>query len=320
MAEKAGVSVTTVSRTLNNRGYISQETRDKIAEAIRTLDYSPNQLARSLYNARTQIIGVVVPSICHPFFAQITHLLEHRLYHLGYHVLLFATEGNRGQESNIFDILRQHRVDGIIIGSPCLSDENYAKNNIPIVSFDTHMQGANVSVAANHSLGGRMAARALLKGGCRRVLQIVGDLSAKTDAGKRHRTFMEEMMAAGCECISMPALNNFTDLRASRSTVERVLDEYPDIDGFFGTDLNAAGLIQCALRRGLSIPDDIQVVGYDGSDAVTAICMNMTVIRQPYEELADKIVESMMALLSGETPEPRIILDGLTLVQGTTTR
>ena len=109
VAKKAGVSVTTVSRTLNNRGYISRATREKIAAAIQELNYSPNQLARSLYNARTQTIGLVVPSICHPFFSQITQLVEHHLYHMNYHVLLCTTEGNPGQESHIFDILRQNR-------------------------------------------------------------------------------------------------------------------------------------------------------------------------------------------------------------------
>ena len=320
VAEKAGVSVTTVSRTLNNRGYISRETRDKIAAAIQELNYSPNQLARSLYNARTQVIGLVVPSICHPFFSQITQLVEQRLSHLGYHILLCTTEGNSGQESHIFNILQQHRVDGIIIGSPCLSDQKYTNIGIPVVSFDTHMQSANVSVAANHALGGRMAAQALLKGGCRRVLQIVGDLSAKTDAGKRHQAFMEIMMAAGCECISLPITNNFTDLHSCRGTLQRALDQYPDIDGYFATDLNAAEIIHWAQKRGLSIPDGIQVVGYDGTDTVTLICPELTVIRQPFEELAEKTVESLMELLHGNTPEPNIVLDQLTLIPGATTR
>lgn len=320
VAKKAGVSVTTVSRTLNNRGYISRATREKIAAAIQELNYSPNQLARSLYNARTQTIGLVVPSICHPFFSQITQLVEHHLYHMNYHVLLCTTEGNPGQESHIFDILRQNRVDGIIIGSPSLSDQEYAKINIPIVSFDTHMQGASVSVASNHALGGRMAAQALLRGGCRRVLQIVGDLTAKTDAAKRHQTFMEEMMTAGCECISLPAANNFTNLRSYRALVERAFDQYPDIDGYFATDLTAAEIIHCAARRGFSIPEDLQVIGYDGTDAVAVMCPQLTVIRQPYEELAKKVVDSMMALLAGKTPESNIVLDSLTLVPGTTTR
>ncbi len=320
VAEKAGVSVTTVSRTLNNRGYISKDTRKKIAQAIEELNYSPNQLARSLYNARTKIIGLVVPSICHPFFSQITQMLETRLYHLGYHILLCTTEGNPGQESDIFDIFRQNRVDGIIIGSPCLSDQKYEGMNIPIVSFDTRMLGANVSVAANHSLGGRMAARAILEGGCRRVIQVVGDMSAKTDAVKRHRSFMEEMMAADCECISMPLVNNFTDITSGRSMVESAFDQYPDIDSYFATDLYAIEIIHCARQRGYSVPGDIQVVGYDGTAAAAVMCPQLTVIRQPYEELADRIVDSMMRLLNGETPDAQILLDNLTLVKGTSTR
>ena len=320
VAEKAGVSVTTVSRTLNNRGYISRETREKIAEAIRALDYSPNQLARSLSNAKTQVIGIVVPSICHPFFSQITQMMGHRLFLSGYHIFLFTTEGNPGQESQIFDILRQRRVAGIIIGSPRLSDLEYRNANIPIVAFDTHMQGACVSVAANHRLGGILAARTLLRGGCRRVLQIVGDLTAKTDACKRHQAFMEEMVSAGCECISLPAVNNFTDLRSSHSIVERAFEQYRDIDAYFATDMKAAEIVHCARNRGLSIPDDIQVIGYDGTDAADVFCPQLTVIRQPFEELAEKTVDSMMALLRGEHPEPSILLDNLTIIRGTTTR
>lgn len=320
VAEKAGVSVTTVSRSLNNRGYISQETRERIAEAIRALNYSPNQLARSLFNAKTQVIGIVVPSICHPFFSQITQMIEQRLFHLGYHVLLCTTEGNPGQEIQIFEILRQKRVDGIIIGSPRLSDQEYVNANIPIVAFDTRMRGANVSIAANHRLGGLLAAQALLKSGCRRVLQIVGDMTAKTDASKRHQAFMEEMVTAGCECISLPAVNNFTDLHSSHEMVERAFGQYRDIDAYFATDLNAAEIVHCAIRRGLSIPEDIQVIGYDGTDVASVFCPQLTVIRQPFEELAEKTVDSMMALLNGETPEPQILLDNLTLIQGTTTR
>lgn len=320
VAEKAGVSVTTVSRMLNNRGYISRETREKILAVIQELDYSPNQLARSLYSARTQTIGFVVPSICHPFFSQITQLVENRLYHAGYHVMLCTTESNPGQESQIFNILRQHRVDGIIIGSPNLSEQEYAKVDIPLVAFDTHMIGARVSIAANHALGGRMAAAALLQGGCRRALQIVGDPGAKTDAPLRHQTFMETMLAAGCECISLPDMEDYPNLLSYRAKAERAFDQYPNIDAYFATDLNAAAIMDCAVRRGLSIPGDIQVIGYDGTDMAAIMCPQMTVIRQPFEELAQEIVDSLLRLLKGEETAPSVILNSLTLVQGTTTR
>lgn len=320
VARKAGVSVTTVSRTLNNRGYISKETREKIYAVIQELNYSPNMLARSLTRARTQTIGLIVPSINHPFFAQIAQQIEHRFFDLGYQVLLRTTEANVGHESRILDLLQQARVDGIIIGSPGLSDQDYAKSTVPIISFDTHLASASVSIAANHALGGRMAAQALLRGGCRRVLQIVGDFSAKTDAAKRHQTFLEEMIAAGCECISLPSANHFADLHSSREMIEKVFDQYPGTDAFFATDINAAELLNCATRRGLSVPQDIQIIAYDGTDVLTVLCPQLTVIRQPFEELAEKTVDSMVKLLQGEKVESRIRLDSLTLIQGISTR
>ena len=176
------------------------------------------------------------------------------------------------------------------------------------------------SIAANHALGGRMAAQALLRGGCRRVLQIVGDLSAKTDAARRHQTFLEEMIAAGCECISLPSANHFADLHSSREMIEKVFDQYPGTDAFFATDINAAELLNCATRRGLSVPQDVQIIAYDGTDVLTVLCPQLTVIRQPFEELAEKTVDSMMKLLQGEKVESRIRLDSLTLIQGISTR
>ena len=211
-------------------------------------------------------------------------------------------------------------MDGIIIGSPCMSDQDYAKTSVPIVSLDTRLKSARVSIAADHALGGRMAAQALLRGGCRRVLQFVGDLSAKTDASKRHRTFMEEMISAGCECISVPATTQITDLNSNRELTERVFDHYPAIDGYFATDLNAAEILNCARRRGLSVPGDIQIIAYDGTDVLSVMCPQLTAVRQPFEDLADKTVTSMISLLREEEVEPHIKLEGLTLTQGTSTR
>ena len=101
VANLSGVSVTTVSRFLNQRGYISQTTAQKIHKAIHDLNYSPNQLARSLYNNQTHTIGLIVPSVVHPFFAQLTQLLEQKLYSLNYHMLLCTTDNNKDRESDI---------------------------------------------------------------------------------------------------------------------------------------------------------------------------------------------------------------------------
>ena len=320
VAKRAGVSVTTVSRALNHHDYISDATMQKINHAMVELNYSPNQVARNLFHSKTQTIGLVIPSISCPFFGEMTQLIEQKLYDIGYHVLLCTTDGDHARESDIFDILRQHRMDGIIIGSPSLPDSEYSRVGIPIVAFDTLMTSASVSIAANHRLGGQMAADILLKSGCRRFLQIVGNPEAKTGATERHPVFLERAMAAGYPCVSIPVQSNFFDKTQYERIVERIFADYPDTDGFFATDLFAAEIVKCALRRGLSVPEDIQVVAYDGTYVSTITHPVLTTIRQPFEDLAQKVIESMAGLIDGKPVEKRIILDNLQILPGGTTR
>ena len=320
VASMAGVSVTTVSRALNHRGYISKETQDKIEAAIHELNYSPNQLARSLFQAKTNTVGLVVPSIAHPFFAQMTELIEQKLYRLGYHVLLCTTESNRDRESDILTILRQHRMDGIIMASPQLPSAEYERVGIPIVAFDTLLDSANVSVEADHLLGGRMAADVLIRSGCRYAVQIIGNPEARTDAAKRHRVFMDRMMESGCPCVSIPVTQEFFKLDKYESIAEQILQDHKDADAFFATDLFALAIERCALRKGLRIPDDIQIVGYDGTYVAEASYPRLTVVRQPFESLAANVVESIIHLIDGIDTEQRIVLDNLELIRGQTTR
>ena len=319
VANLSGVSVTTVSRFLNQRGYISQTTAQKIHKAIHDLNYSPNQLARSLYNNQTHTIGLIVPSVVHPFFAQLTQLLEQKLYSLNYHVLLCTTDNNKDRESDILNIMKQHRMDGIIMASPSLPEHEYEKLGIPIVAFDTLMESANVSVAANHHLGGHMVADVLIKGGCRYAVQIVGNPEAKTDATRRHRVFMNEMMQNGCTCVSIPVMTNCCAISDYERVVQQILKDHPNADAFFATDLYALVLEKELIKSGKHFPKDVQIVSYDGTYITDTVFPRLTVIRQPFEELSQYAVSSMMHLLQGEHVESKIILDKLELVYGDTT-
>lgn len=320
VAKLAGVSITTVSRALNHHSYVSESTQKKIRNAMEELNYSPNQLARNFFRAQTCTIGMVVPTIAHPFFSEITQLVEQSLYDNGYHILLCTTEGNRQRESDIFDMLRQHRMDAIIIGSPSLPEKEYSRVGIPIVAFDTLLRSANVSIASNHRLGGQLAAEVLLKSGCKNFVQIVGNPEAKTGATERHQVFLQEVMAAGYPCVSLPIRERFYDTELYPSIVEKILDTYPDADGFFATDLFAAEILKCTLRRHYTIPDNFQLVGYDGTYVSKFTHPQITTIRQPIEDLAATIVDSLIRLIQEEPVEPYIILDQLRLVGGGTTR
>ena len=320
VARVAGVSVTTVSRFLNHRGYISADTSQRISKAINELNYAPNQLARSLYNDKTHSIGLVIPSIEYPFFSQLTQLMEQRLYQYGYRLLLCTTSNNQERESNILDILRQHRMDGIIMANPSLSDLEYRKLGIPIVALDTIMPSADVSIAANHELGGELAANTLIESGSKYVVQIIGNPEAKTEARERHQIFMRKMLDHYRTCISIPLTKGFYNLSDYASFVESVIETHPNADSFFATDLLALQIEKALLKKSIRIPEDKQIVAYDGTYITDVVHPALTTIRQPFEELAEQAVTSMIHLIEGTPVNRKIILDSIQLVVRDTTK
>lgn len=120
VAEKAGVSVTTFSRVLNDRGYISQATRDKVYQAMKELNYQPNELARSLFRRKSNMIGLIVPNVSHPFFSELAYYLEEYAYQKGYKLLLCNSNGDVFKERKYIEMLKKNQVDGIIMGSHVL--------------------------------------------------------------------------------------------------------------------------------------------------------------------------------------------------------
>lgn len=321
VAEKANVSIATVSRALNNRGYVSEKTRQAIKKAIAELNYSPNGLARNLFSCETKTIGYVVPTVCHPFFSQITQIVEQKLADLGYHMLLCTTDRNQDRESQLIDMLREHRVDGIIIGSHTLNAQKYAQADIPIVAFDTLLDCAQICVSSNHKLGGEMAAERVLQSRCQTVLQVIGNPEARTNARSRHQVFFEKMTQAGITCISVP-VSDRSDLDVSTYAefAQKLLASYPSVDTFFATDLLAIEIVKAAAALGCKVPDDIQVIGYDGSYIAAMSCPTITTVCQPIRELAETIAVSMYGLITGEADKRNIVLDQLFVQEGSTMR
>src|SRR5512136_1608038 len=117
VAQLAGVTVTTVSRVLNNKGYISDQTRKKVGDAMKELDYVPNEMARSLLKQRSSIIGLIVPAVSHPFFGELAMHVEYYAYEMGYKILLCNSHLDSAKERDYIDMLKRHKVDGIIMGS-----------------------------------------------------------------------------------------------------------------------------------------------------------------------------------------------------------
>ena len=166
VARLAHVSTSTVSLVLNKSGYVSDKTREKVETAMRELNYIPNELARNLYHSKTNIVGLILPDIAHPFFGSFAKYAEMELYKEGYKTMLCSTVHEENGEKEYIDMLNRQMMDGIIMGTHSLDIEDYNGVVRPIVSLDRYINESIPIVMSDHEKGGTLAAEELLRCGC----------------------------------------------------------------------------------------------------------------------------------------------------------
>lgn len=309
VAKEAGVGVGTVSRALNDTGYVSPATRKKIEKAARKLNYTPNELARNLFRNKTGIVGVIVPDLDHPFFSSLTKHIEMELYKQGYKTMICNTVGISDREQAYLDMLERSMVDGIITGSHCLEGEAYLEQKKPIVSIDRDFGPQIPIVGSDHGMGGRLAAELLIQNQCRKVLQVSG-VSPSILANDRHTVFGDIMEEHGIEVVSEVMDWNIFDWDAHYRMAERIFSTHPDIDGVFGGDMGAVACMNVALQKGICIPRDMKLVGFDATNLARMVYPRLTAIRQDVELLAELSVNTLLDMVEQRKKVPhRQILD-----------
>lgn len=292
VAREAGVSLTTVSRVLNNRGYLSQATKDKVAAAIQHLGYRPNQVARSLHGKSTQTIGLIVPTVALPFFGELAVEIENALAEHGYRILICNSMGRSDRERDYLDLLVGNRVDGIISGAHNEDLDEYHSIRMPLVTIDRTLSPRIPNVRCENEAGGRMATRRLLDAGARRPALLTSRSHPLNLRERGYRSVLEE---AGIEPIVLEVPFH-TPAQERPILVAECLDGAAEmIDAVFATDdLAAAEVIEWARQRDLEIPRDLRVIGFDGTGTVRRALPGLTTIRQPLDLLARKAVEILV--------------------------
>ncbi|KAA5807945.1 LacI family DNA-binding transcriptional regulator [Thermoanaerobacterium thermosaccharolyticum] len=315
VAEKAGVTVTTVSRVLNNRGYISEKTRKKVYEAMKELNYQPNELARSLYRRKSYLIGLLIPSVSHPFFAELTSYIEYYAYQNDYKILLCNSLQDVEKEKGYINMLKRHQVDGIIIGSHTLKTEQYLNVNLPIVAIDRYFSEKIPYVASDNYNGGVLATKLLIQNGCRKIAHISGPLILNTPANNRYKAFMDVVKEHNIENVVVETKLNVFDTDEYKKLIIKLFTDHPDIDGVFASsDLIAATIINAAREIGKEVPKDLKIVGYDDISIAKTIVPPLTTIRQPIEEMAKKTIEIILDQIDGKEVNIENVLP-ITLVE-----
>ncbi|MGX6445677.1 LacI family DNA-binding transcriptional regulator [Neobacillus sp. K501] len=324
VAKKAGVSVTTVSRVFNDRGYISKETRDKVLKAMAEIDYQPNQLARALQKNQSYLLGVIVPDSNHPFFSDLIKYIETYANELDYKILLCNSLGDAEKEEKYLNMLRQNRVDGIIMGSHTLDVEVYKNISLPIVSFDRVISNDHPYVGSDNFRGGEIAAKHLIERGCKRLLHISGPLELDVLSNRRADGFRHTCMKYDVPYQMIEgALNGLTfDYYWDfiNKDVKRYLN---DFDGVFcSNDIVAYALYIYATQNGMKVPDQLQIVGYDNHTFTKMLQIpRLTTVAQPIQRMAKVLMNTLLGLIEKKDKEEinNTIVD-VELIQGDTTK
>ncbi|MBR0382861.1 MAG: LacI family DNA-binding transcriptional regulator [Eubacterium sp.] len=308
VAKEAGLAVGTVSRVLNNRGYISDEARRKVDEAMKKLRYHPNENARSLKKQKSNTVGVIVPHIAHPYFSSLVSYIEEEAHAAGFRVILLNSKGLEKNEIRLLDICESNNVAGIILCSGRLSMKDYIRLDLPVVTIERSTEGDCTSIECDNEAGGRIATEHLIERGCRRLLHISGRTEKNMPADLREKGYKEACRDHGLEaCIIRTQLHKYK-LENAASFMKQVFDDYPETDGIFASnDLLAAGVIQECGRRGISVPGTLKVVGFDGTHFASMLTPVLTTIRQPVTEMARQAVEIIHSCDRRHSAAERII-------------
>lgn len=300
VAKLAGVSPTTVSRVMNNRGYISNDTREKVQKAMEELNYFPNDVARSLFNKRSNLIGLILPTTSNPFFGELTFHLENICAEQGYKVLLCNSLNTIDKEEKYLEMLLRNQVDGIIVGTHNRGILDYHKQNLAVVAIDRYLSESIPVVGSDNYEGGKMAAELLVSEGCQRIILIDGVGELETPARLRRKAYVDVMEKHGRSPIIYEIPEVF-DRQSQQEVIYKILDEYPDVDGVFATnDLFAASFINEAKRQGKDVPRQVKVVGYDGTETVRTLLPELTTIQQPIALIAKNAMDILLKKVEGE--------------------
>ncbi len=323
VAKHAQVGVGTVSRVLSGKGYVKEETRQRVQASIETLNYTPNEMARNLFFRKSGIVAVIVPDVAHPFFAQFVNAAEMVLCEQGYQTMICNTYYEQNYEQRYLEMLKQRRMDGIIFGAHTVLDiSQYENIHLPIVALDRDL-GENIPcVSVNHKTGGKMAAEELIRSGCRNVVQFVGikeEKEVSTPSNVRHDVFEETMKQQGIRCQSLHVKWPTPDTSYYRKVSAKLLEDYPDVDGVFATDLMAMAVLQAAQLHRKRVPEDLKLITYDGTYLIELAYPRITAIIQPIDRLAKEAVHLVVDLIHGKSIQNKKIELQTVLRPGDTT-
>ncbi|BFH63291.1 MULTISPECIES: LacI family DNA-binding transcriptional regulator [Paenibacillus] len=317
VAKHAGVSVATVSRVINETGYVHEDTRKKVETAIRELHYTPNEVARSLYKRKSRLIGLLLPDITNPFFPELARGVEDEMQENDFRIIFGNSDENANKEKEYIQTFVQNNVVGVIASTNHPDTDTYRKLGIPVVFLDRTADN-RPSVYADGREGGRIAAHEMAARGSRQITVIQGPASIRT-ALDRYQGAVDMLSSQGI-AFNVIQTTSFSFTEAGIWAKE-LFERYPDTDGVIASnDIVATAVLHEALRLGKKVPEDVQIIGFDDIPLSSLLTPALTTIRQPAYDMGRASAALLIQLLENENIDHRIIQMPVTFTERETTR
>jgi LacI family transcriptional regulator len=305
VAQRAGVSKSTVSRVLNgSTTYIRDATRQRVMEAVKALGYRPSTVARSLVSKRTQSVALLISDVANPFYPEVIHGVEDVALAHDYDVFLCNTSYDLDRGMAFVRSLADKRIDGAMLMSSSMSDElvlELARNQIPTVVLDWHLgkiEGIVSTVAVDFETGIRAAADHLVDLGHQRFAHVSGPLHLRT-ARVRRDTFLAGLAAHGIHTETVPVVEGHFRIDGGGLALAKLLDRAsPPTAIFSGNDLMALGILWAARERGVRIPEDLSLIGLDDIQLAAEVSPSLASVALPRHQIGSLTMSLLLDLIA----------------------
>ncbi|MGG3470387.1 LacI family DNA-binding transcriptional regulator [Neobacillus pocheonensis] len=297
VAKEANVSIATVSKVINNTGRISEKTKKMVMGIMEKLEYQPSTVAVALTGKRTFTIGVLVPDIANPFFAEVARALENNARESGYTIILCSTDYQLEREHDYLELLLKKQVDGIIIATEPkdLNKFKHLQNrNIPFIMFSfDHLTLDSHVVTTDDVRGGYLAGRYLLEKGHRHIAVITE--SDRASGKLRLEGLKQSLLDDGMDFNNVLVIHSKSKIEEAKKAAQQILKlENKPTAVFATTDLIAVSFLNEARKEKFSVPHDISIIGFDNTVYAEIADPGLTTIAQPIPDLARYAIQLLM--------------------------
>lgn len=315
VAKHAGVGIGTVSRVINNEGAVGAQTRQKVLDAMNDLNYSPNNMASQLRRNETRIIALLVPIVNHPFFAKLAYYVEDEADRFGYSTILVSSQQRVEKEVEIISRIKQKKVDGAVFVTHYVHEEDDLKD-CPIITIDRVLGKDTPYVTSDNYEATKKAVKYMIERGAKRIGFIGSKPLVDSEVMERERAYRDVMAEYG---MPVRIVNEVMQHGEETVVVADFMEKYADVDGVFVSGYTLSQFFyDAAIELGKKIPEDLQIVSYDGIFKQWSTS-NMTSVEQPVEEMARQVVRLLIKKIHGEETCTRTVLK-TKFVLGTTTK